>query len=184
MPSLKSVETVDSVLFPGVRYKVRTLNVIARAKRDAKIADHRLEYSRLSNEQRTLTEKLLGEGSTPFIAALRKELEKLDLPQDHPVTVGLTKYCSEEELRAKFDSLSAADQAKIEAVQQAHTHIYQQHILPSTISAALVSVEGFDIDGTPATVEQILATAPDDMLSEIYQACANASGLVETDQKN
>ncbi len=184
MPSLKSVETVASVLFPGVRYKVRTLNVIARAKRDAKIADHRLEYARVSNEQRTLTEKLLGEGSTPFIAALRKELEKLELPDDHPVSLGLAKYCSEEELEAKFNSLPPADQAKIEAVQQAHTLLYQQFILPSTITAALLEIEGFDIDGAPATVEQILEKAPDNMLSEIYQACSNASGLVETDQKN
>lgn len=184
MPSLKTINVVDSTAFPGVRYHVRTLNVIQRARRDATIAEHRLEWLRLSNEQQTLRRRLLGEHTTEFVAALRQAVAKLELPDDHVVTLGLARFATQEEMADRFDRLPEAEKVKLEAVQQEHTLLYQQHILPATIRAALVKVEGFEIDGQPATVEQTIESAPDEMLSELYDACANASGLVEADQKN
>jgi len=184
MPSLKTTETVDSKLYPGVRYVVRTLNVIQRARRDAKIAEARLEYSRLSTEQTQLYTKLIGDRTTPFVAALKEAVAKLNLTADHLVSKGLAKWMDEAEFAEKLAALPAADQQKLESVMQAHNLIYQERILPATIEASLIRVEGFEIDGTAATVEQVLEHAPDEMLAEVYQACVNATALVETDQKN
>lgn len=184
MLTLKTLKVVDSLKFPGVRYHVRTLSVIQRARRDASIAQQRLEWLRLSNEQDTLRRKLLGDHTTEFVSALRQAIAKLELADDHPVTLGLARFATQEEMADKFDRLPEDEKAKLEAVQQEHTLLYQQHILPATIRAALVKVEGLELEGGEATVENILEHAPDELLAEVYDACAGASGLVEESQKN
>jgi len=187
MLSLKSVQIVESKLFKGVTYKIRALNVIQRAKRDAEIAAHRLEYSRVSAEQSTLFRKLIGTESTAFVRDLRAAVAKLDLPADHPVTLGLSQFCERGDMEAKLDNLAPADAALLTAAQQAQAAVYQQHIIPASIRGALIAVEGFTfegLDGQLPTVEQILAEAPDEMLDEIKTACDDATCLVEDAAKN
>jgi hypothetical protein len=187
MLSLKSIQIVDSKLFPGVKYKIRALNVIQRAKRDAEIAAHRLEYSRVSAEQSTLFRKLIGTESTAFVRELRAAVAKLDLPADHPVTLGLAQFCERADMEAKLDKLSPADAALLTAAQQAQAAVYQEHIIPASIRGALIAVEGLTfngIDGRMPTVDEVLAEAPDEMLDEIKTACDDATCLVEDAAKN
>jgi len=187
MLSLKSIQFVDSKAFPGVRYKIRTLNVIQRAQRDAEIAQHRLEYSRLSAEQNTLFRKLVGTESTPFVRDLKAAVKQLDLAPDHPVTLGLAQWCERQDLETKLERLSATDAALLAAAQQAQEAVYQEHIIPAAIRGALLEVDGLTIDGLEGrqpTVDELLAAAPDEMLAEIKEACENATCLVEEAAKN
>jgi len=47
----------ESKSVPGVRFTTRTLNSIQRARRDASIAEHRREYTRLTTELQLLVSK-------------------------------------------------------------------------------------------------------------------------------
>ncbi len=154
MHSLSSTFTVDSKLYPGAVYKIRTLNTIQRAKRDAAIASHRLEYTRLNAERQTIYKHLAGDTGT--------DEEKLERVNAHPVEKRLPIL--------DFDQKAQC--------------ILDEHIVPATIRAALISVDGIEIDGAKPTVETLLENAPDGMLTEIYAACVNGSGLTEGEAKN
>lgn len=184
MPTLKRFQTIESKIYPGVRFRIRTLNVIERARRDAQISEHRIEYSRLSIELDTVKRKLIGEAETEFTAAIRKELQKLELPLDHPVTLGLARWCSVQQVEERFDALPEAERHKMEKLQVQQEQVYQLHILPATIRAALVGIEGLTVDGKDVTVDDVLSDSPDDLLEEIASACLSASGLIEADAKN
>jgi len=54
MMNFRSTEVHESDAVEGVRFTVRVLNVIQRARRDAEIADQRLEFTRLLEEYRAL----------------------------------------------------------------------------------------------------------------------------------
>lgn len=184
MPTLKKFQTFESTAHPGVRFKVRTLNVIERAKRDAAIAEHRIEYSRISIELDTLQKKLIGEEETEFTSALRKEVQKLNLPLEHPVTRGLARWCSSQEVEERFQRLPQVEWAKFDALQAKQKLIHDQFMIPATITAALVAVEGLTVDGHDVSVQDVLEYAPDTLLDEITKACVGASGLIEADSKN
>lgn len=65
--------------------------------------------------------------------------------------------------------------------------VINEHLKPASIRAALVSIEGLEIDGKPATVDSLLADGSPDtdaLIDEIYQACEIAAGLTGTQQKN
>jgi hypothetical protein len=65
--------------------------------------------------------------------------------------------------------------------------IINEHLKPASIRAALVSIEGLEIDGKPATADSLLADGSPDtdgLIDEIYAACEIASGLSGTQQKN
>ena len=154
MHSLNSKTVIASKIVPGVEIVVRTLNVVQRAKRDAKVACHRAEYSRLLAERRTLLDKLIGKDGTD---AEREE---------------------------KYQNLPADQKAQDQTLFEQSECILQQHLVPATIQAALIEVRGYEIDGAPATVETLIEHAPDAFLGEVYNACVFGSGLTGEEAKN
>jgi hypothetical protein len=57
-------------------------------------------------------------------------------------------------------------------------------IQPAYIRAGLLSIEGYEIDGKPATAESLIEHGEDDLLEEIYVHCLTLSGLDGEQEKN
>lgn len=146
---LKTKTTVQSQAFPGVSFTVRTLNSVQRARRDAAIAEHRREHTRLTTELGALVAQHVGTGT-------------------------------EEERTAKLAALDPGVSLQMESLYEEARLIYDQHIAPAMVRAALVSIEG--VEGL--TVETLFDEAPDELLEEISKACQDASGLSAEKQKN
>jgi hypothetical protein len=158
MPSLKTINTEESKLYPGVKYKIRTLNQLRRARRDAAIAAERLEYTRVTAERAHQFKVLVGDDGTP------------------------------EELNAKANSLPVEKRVALWDMDQKAEAIRIQVLMPSTIRAALISVEGLEkleLEGVdPADVDSIIENAPDTLLDELYVFCLQASQLTPDEVKN
>jgi hypothetical protein len=154
MHSLCSKTVVKSVLFPGVEYTIRTLNVVQRAKRDAKVATQRAEYARLTAERQSALAKLIGVGGT------------------------------DEERTAKYDALAATDRAKDQTLFEAIERILQEYLVPANIEAALISVSGYEIDGAAPDWKLLIEHAPDTLLAEVHRACTTGSCLTGDEAKN
>lgn len=58
------------------------------------------------------------------------------------------------------------------------------HSLPVVLRHGLVSIEGLSIDGAPATVEMLISDGPEDLITEIKEACQAAAGLSVEQTKN
>lgn len=155
MHSLKSKFTESSKKYPGVSFTVRNLNTIRRAERDATIASHRLEYTRLTAERATQFKALAGEDGTA------------------------------EERNARVNALPVDKRLAILKMDEEAQHIYERFIVPNAIRAGLVSIDGIDLDGVEhPTAEDVIQGAPDDLIEEIYAACVRGSGLTEDEAKN
>lgn len=154
MHSTKTVYTEQSKLYPGVSFKIRTLNVMKRAQRDAGIASQRLEYTRLSAERATQFKALGGDTGTI------------------------------EEQTARVNALPIEKRLEILRLDEEADSIFNQFILPATIRAAFVSIDGYELDGATPDIDALLNDAPDDLLGEIYAACVRGSGLTEGEAKN
>ena len=158
MPSLKTIVTEKSVLFPGVEYRIRTLNQLRRARRDSAIAAERLEYTRITAERADRFRALVGETGTPD--------EQTDRANALPVEKRIILW--EMDQKAEF--------------------IRAQHIMPATIRAALISahnLEVLELEGVDANdVESIIENAPDELLTEVYEFCLKASQLSPYEVKN
>lgn len=129
--NLETSKLHESKVHPGVTFKVKQLNQLERAKRDAAVLDH----------QHRLSDLLSAHGKT------EDEQEKRRIAMD------------------------------IES-------IVSVYLKPSIIRAGLLEVSGVTIDGQPATVDTLLAHAPDTLLEEIMEACAAGAGLTDEQQKN
>lgn len=184
MPSLTTQSTIQSKVCPGVSFQVRTLNAVQRARRDASVAAHRHEYSRLLNEARAIYKKVAGITDTAFTAALKAELVKLELPEDHAVSNGLAAFLSSEEMAAKMAALTPVERGQLDELNDRASLIDNEYLVPATLRAALISVTGYEIDGASATVDAFIENAPDALLAEAYEACSNASGLSGEQAKN
>ena len=155
MHALTSSFTEKSKKYEGVAFKVRTLNALKRAARDAQIAGERLEYTRLTSERATQFKALAGEDGTI------------------------------DELNAKVNALPVEKRLAIWDMDERAQRIYDEFIVPNTIRAALISVTGLSLDGIEnPSVDDILAGAPDDLIAEIHAACVRGSGLTEGEAKN
>jgi hypothetical protein len=154
MPSLQSITDHESTTTPGVRFRVRVLNVVRRARRDAAIADQRLEYTRATTERAAAFRLLVGEDGTI------------------------------QELNDKANLLPDEKRVQLYALDERCNGILQQHIIPATIRAGLVEITGLQLNGKPADAELLIEEGPDDLLAEVYEACANAAGLTEEQAKN
>lgn len=135
MYSFNSKETIESATYPGVKFTVRILNDIQRARRDAKLLDVRARINELQDRWAVAKDK--GDGAI--------ELLKIN------------------------------DEAAL---------LSQSQLKPAYIRAGLVSVEGIEIDGVPATVETLIESGPVELVNEIYDACVKASGLGAEETKN
>jgi len=135
MYSFSSKETYESVTCPGVKFTVRVLNDIQRARRDAKLLSVRARINELQDKW-TATKDNGG---------------------------------------SALDLLKINDEAAL---------LTQSELTPAYIRAGLISVEGLEIDGAPATVEALIESGPKALVAEVYDACLKASGLGAEETKN
>lgn len=135
MYSFNSKETVESVTCPGVRFTVRILNDIQRARRDMKLLEVRARINELQDK---------------WVVAKDKGAGALEL-------------------------LKINDEAAL---------LSQSQLKPAYIRAGLISIEGLELDGAPATIETLIESGPVELVNEIYDACVKASGLGAEETKN
>jgi len=62
--------------------------------------------------------------------------------------------------------------------------IINAHFKPAYIRAGLVSIEGYQIDGTAPSADKLIESGDELLVDEIYLACEVASGLSAAAQKN
>lgn len=151
---LKSKCRFESKAAPGAVFVIRTLNSIQRARRDASIAEQRLEFTRVSAE----------------LAALRKAL----IGNDGTV----------EDNRAKYDALSIDDKMKLDFLAAKQNSLYEEYVVPANLKAGIVKIEGLKLDGQVVETVEQLYEAPDALINELYEQCQAAAGLSEEEQKN
>jgi hypothetical protein len=153
--NLNAKAFVVSTAQPEVSYTVRRLNMIQRSKRDALVAEQRLEYTKLTMEVRALTEQLIGTEGTP------------------------------EERAATISQLPTDQRAKLMDIQHHMELLLNEHLIPASIRAGLIAVQGLTTDdGKAITVEQFMESAPDDLIEEAFRACEAHASLSEDQQKN
>lgn len=130
--NLTTKQTIDSVAFPGVRFVVRNLSVIQRAKRDLALLD-------TDARVQALQDRLTGTDE--------KSLDYARINQEIGLLVATEKY-------------------------------------PAILRAGIIAVEGLEIDGRPATVDDILSCPDQTLFFEAIAACYAASGLSAVQEKN
>ena len=134
MFSFSSKETHDSQACAGVRFTVRILNEIQRARRDAKLLETRARINELRDQ-----------------------------------------WAAAKDKGTSLDMIKIDDEASL---------LSQSVVVPAFIRAGMISVDGLEIDGAPATVEALIESGPANLVSEIYEACVRASGLNQEESKN
>lgn len=73
------------------------------------------------------------------------------------------------------------------AIDAEYTALRALHIKPAVIRAGLVSLEGLEVDGQPATADLLMTNSGpeyDELIDEIYDACQAAAGLTSVQTKN
>jgi len=168
---------------PGVKFTVRTLNKIQRAKRDYPVAEKVIEYSELADEYFALLPKGWAE-----VQAARVKLAKLraaseDERDDAEIALAA------EAVRVIEASIvdTPKSQTRRNVVDLQAQMVRDEHFKPAAIRASLVKIDGLEIDGKPATAELLLASTGadyDELIDEIYLACEAAAGLSADQQKN
>lgn len=156
---LSSTKTFNSATFPEVSFTVRVLNRIERARRDALIAGPRAEFSRLERERSALLRSLIPNADWETAAGQAEASERIQ-------------------------KLPLADKERVFALKEDAQIVHDAQIVPAEIRAALIGVTGLECDGAAATVESVIASAPDELLIEIHAACVSASGLTAEQEKN
>jgi hypothetical protein len=90
----------------------------------------------------------------------------------------LSRRVREISRKAEFLEASTELHEKIEA------NILAQEIDAMYLQWGLVKVEGFMIDGEPATAAQLLEKGPEDLAREVVSAIKEQCGLSEAERKN
>jgi len=200
MISVKTQETKQSTSCEGVSFTIRKLSRIQRSLRDLPIFEQRLKADDLTRrwwEIKQEQEKL--EAANPKIVAITSRISVLNVEistltdeqratsPPHPLLSG------REDLDRARAALVAANPQLVEvglqlaAVDYEFSLVLSSYLLPASIRAGLVSIEGLEIDGKPATPELLTTCATpelDDLVREIYAECEIASGLTSTQRKN
>jgi hypothetical protein len=77
--------------------------------------------------------------------------------------------------------------ARLGLIEAEYEWLLDQEIYPAVIHAGLVSVDGIEVDGKPATADLLIESAGadyDELIEEIYAACNRAAGLTPAETKN
>lgn len=115
---LTSRITHESKAIPGCKFVTRRLNSIQRAHRDAKIAEHRREYTRLTTELSTLVRRHIGDGTPEErqakLSALDNETTLAMNALDDGARLILDEHIRPAVIRAALVSIEGADGITIE----------------------------------------------------------------------
>ncbi len=143
----------------------------------------------ISLQSKTTHESKSVPGVTFTVRALNKiQRAKRDLPVAE-ARQRLAMLISEYAPLAKIDEAdrTEAQSMRMREIDFEFSLIDHRDIMPAEIRAGLVSIEGLEIDGKPATVESLIEGAGadmDDLIEEIAVACKAASGLSAAETKN
>lgn len=154
--NLDTTRLFEHPAYPGFKATIRVLNVIERAKRDLPVAAARSEFQRLHREKNTLLNTALNRPPDSF----------------EPATV--------EQIRA----LPAATQDRLYALATQAQLLQQAELMPADLRAAIVSIDGLSFNGAAATIDSLIAHAPDTLLDSLYEAVSDAAGLTAVQEKN
>jgi hypothetical protein len=156
---LTSRKTIYSKAIEGVRFSVRRLNRVQRARRDRSIAEQREQYFAASNAYFEAMKKA-GFEIGPDGRWARKE------------------GAPEPTLEMSNEIRSFGDQA---------TMYFDEFIVPASIRAGLISIENLACNGESiTTADQLLdcESNADDLIHEVYLACEGGAGLSDEERKN
>lgn len=171
--NFKAKQTFDSKTCEGVRFTVRMLNVIQRAKRDMEIAEERIQFGALVQHVRAASES---DALQKESAALIKHLsDKLGEKHDDTTEAAriLTAY---QQISEPAESRSADYRAGL---------ILDMTMKPAAIQAGLVSIEGLhDDEAVIKTAEDLIDRGPSELIHEIWLRCEELAGMSPGDQKN
>jgi hypothetical protein len=146
-----------SAICPGVTATIKVLNVIERARRDMEIAEHRAEFQRCHREKNALLN-----------AALNRPADDLSAPTVEQIA-----------------SLPAETQDRLYALAERASLIQSAHIMPAELRASIISLAGcLTATGAAATVDDLIATGPDALITELYAAIQPLAGLTPVQEKN
>lgn len=106
---------------------------------------------------------------------------KIDLAlADHRAKV---RELSQEFMTIAEDDSSEARLRKIRLDSQTR-FVIEEHFKPTYLREALDKLEGLEIDGAPATLENLFSDGPVELIEEIYQTIQNNIGLTLDEIKN
>jgi hypothetical protein len=80
-----------------------------------------------------------------------------------------------------------AQDQRLALIEAEYSWLQDQEIYPSVMRAGVVSIDGLEIDGKPATADSLIESTGadyDELIEEIYMACSAAAGLTPTETKN
>lgn len=168
----RSKVTRDSEVMPGVRFTVRVLNQIQRARRDSEIVSARIRVSEIAAKLNRLPDP------DREILDIRGKATLEDREPTGP----------ERESIAAIEARHGVDEARIERARLDHEMacIINTELKPAHIRAALIGIEGLEIEGETlaAPWDALFAEGPADLIDEIYHASVTASGLTVDQSKN
>ena len=170
--NIKPTFTQESTACPGVRFTLRVLNQITRAERDAGLIEARTKISDLVAQLQRLPDPD-AEGRTILAAAAAEERE---LSADEQAKLSAI------EAKPEIDSQRLARNM----IDHRVGLIINQEIKPAYIRAALLSIEGFEMDGKLLAKpwDALIRSAPDELIDELYLAANLNSGLTSEQEKN
>ncbi len=154
---INATEVIESTIEPGVKYTIRLLNKVARAKRDRPIIQEKATYS---------------DACAAYIEEVKAAGYTLDEEKRWRLAEGKPKPNAETEKRIAL----LGDEA---------TAIFNEFIVPASIHAGLVSIEGLAYRGNPVvSADDLLAcgSAADDLIDEVYGLCEAAAGLSDKER--
>jgi hypothetical protein len=112
--------THESKSIPGCTFVTRRLNSIQRAKRDAGIAEHRREYTRLTTELSALVRRYIGDGTPEERQAKLSALEPAKTLEMNALDDGarlvLDEHIRPAVIRAALVSIEGADGITLESL--------------------------------------------------------------------
>lgn len=159
----------ESKVAEGVKFTVRVLNKIQRAKRDLPLLEVHGQITDIVQQIGKITDH-------------QGEIQDIrDGAKDRALTPE-----EESKIKAIQDRHGySRDMIELAKLDHKYGHLINIHQKPAFILAGLMTISGLTIGGKPITnAQQLIEHGHDDLIDEVYIECVKASGLAQEQQKN
>lgn len=182
--------TVQSTTCPGVSFEIRKMTEKRRVSREISIADLRVKVQEQSQQLSELVERTSpADLLSPAEVSIETHWAKVasDTPEaEPPEALTLVRALKAErlknrELRGALPEIKPGEVAHANA---AFDNTLHAEWYPAWITWGLHSIAGLDIDGAPATADSLIESGPPELVTEIFTAIQEASGLSAAKEKN
>lgn len=160
---------IESKVMAGVRFQVRKINERRRLKFNASMAQYnailreiRAQRAPLDKEYRDAVEAAKSKRAALVASGTSKD----DAEKQAPIAFADEKFRRWAELVDRERELDVAE------------------MTPAMVRFGLVSIEGLEIDGKPATADLLIEDGPDDLYLEVSEAIAREFGLLPAEKEN